>query len=608
MDSSRCSVNETARQREAENIHRRPLHAAGHCPILPQMGVALVMILAVAFWAVMYRRAGRYLTQAVAVDDARPTPAQTLNDRMDFVPTRALILFGHHFSSIAGAGPIVGPIIAGLAFGWLPALLWIVLGAALVGGIHDFTALMASVRHRGETIGQVCRRYLDPLAYYSLLAFIWLAMIYVLIVFLDLTAASFAPESPALWRQGGAVATAALLYIVLAALFGWVVYRWKWPLGRASVVFVPLVFGALWAGQIYPLSADKIPPLFGTARGMWDVVLVGYCFLASVLPVWLLLQPRDYLSAYLLVVCLVGGAAGVLISGLGGQVQVEYPMFLGWNHDKLGYLFPALFVTVACGAMSGFHSIVASGTTSKQLARESDAQPVAYGGMLLEGVLALVSLSAVMILTAQPIGQTPVAVFAQGIGRFFRVFGVPAELATTFGLLAVSTFLLTTLDTCTRLGRFVFQEFFGLTGALGRYVGTAATLVIPAMMVFVKVTGPDGKPIPAWQAIWPAFGATNQLLGALALLVVFAWLRTTGRKVWFVFWPMVFMFATTLTALGQLVYRNLTVAGGNWYVGGVSAVMGLLALALIGNAAWRLWGRPRPLSVGVTETAGPGGA
>jgi carbon starvation protein len=552
------------------------------------MNIALVLVAAIGFWLLAYRGVGRFLVRRFQLDAARPTPAREQNDGMDFVPTNPLILFGHHFSSIAGAGPIVGPIIAGLAFGWLPALLWIVIGAALVGGVHDFAALVASLRHRGDTIGQVCKRYLDPVAYYSLLAFIWLAMIYVLIVFLDLTAASFAPESPKLLHEGGAVATASLIYIALAVLFGLAVYRWKLRLLTASLIFVPLVFVAMWIGHVMPLSADRMPAVFGSARGTWDVVLIGYCFLASVLPVWVLLQPRDYLSSYLLVACLVGGSAGVLVAGATGSATAQFPAFLGWRDAQLGYLYPALFITVACGAMSGFHSIVASGTTSKQLARETDARPVAYGAMLIEGVLALVSLAAVMILAEKPAGQTPVAVFATGIGKFFSVFGLSAPMATTFGLLAVSTFLLTTLDTCTRLGRFLFQEFFGLRGRWGRYIGTAATLAVPAVMVFVEIPGPQGQAMPAWKAIWPAFGATNQLLGALALLVVYSWLRHTGRKAWYVFVPMVFMFATTLTALAQLVRANLFVAGGSGYIGSVSAVMGGLALALIANAIWRL--------------------
>lgn len=571
------------------------------------MILAGVLIGAVLFWALMYRVMGGFLVRRLQVDPQRPTPAQAMADGVDYVPTHPLILFGHHFSSIAGAGPIVGPIIAGLAFGWLPALLWIVVGAALVGGIHDFCALLASVRHRGETIGQVCRRYLDPQAYHMLLAFIWLAMIYVLVAFLDLTASSFAPAAPALTQQGGAVATASVIYIGLAAAFGWLVYRWRVRLWVASVVFVPMVFGAVAVGIGWPLTAEQMPALFGSAKHTWSALLLVYCFVASVLPVWLLLQPRDYLSAYLLVACLVGGAVGLVVSGLTGRAEVTYPAFLGWQDAQLGWLFPALFITIACGAISGFHSIVASGTTSKQLACETDAKPVAYGAMLVEGVLAVVALAAVMILSSKPAGQTPVAVFAGGIGTFFSSLGIPASVASTFGLLAVSTFLLTTLDTCTRLGRFIFQEFFGLAGTAGRLVSTAATLAIPGILVFVQVKGPDGKVLPAWQMIWPAFGATNQLLGALALMVVLLWLAQTRQRAGFVVAPMLFMFASTLTALGLLAYRHFAEAGGNWYVGGVSAVMGLLALGLMGNAAWRLWRHRQSVSrevVPVTERAG----
>ncbi len=336
-----------------------------------------------------------------------------------------------------------------------------------------------------------------------------------------------------------------------------------------------------------------MPALFGSAKNTWSAVLIGYCFLASILPVWILLQPRDYLSSFLLYACLAFGTVGLLLSGWTGHAAITYPAFVTWNDAQLKFLFPALFVTIACGAVSGFHSIVASGTTAKQLRDERSARPVAYGGMLVEGVLALLALSAVMVLQQRPTG-TPVAVFAGGLARFLAPLGIGPDLATTFGLLAVSTFLLTTLDTCTRLGRFIFEELFQLRGPSARLLGTAATLLVPAIVVFRRIPGPGGVLMPAWQAIWPAFGATNQLLAALALLVVYAWLRREGKRAVFVLVPMVFMCVTTLTALAQLVWSNLG-GGGSALVGGLSLVLAVLAAVLIGNTFWCLR-RPAPVS------------
>lgn len=573
----------------------------------PIVSLAVVIIACLAFFGLAYVFYGRFVAQRLGIDPCRPTPAHTENDGVDYVPTKPLVLFGHHFSSIAGAGPIVGPIIAGLAFGWVPALLWIVLGAVLIGGVHDFTTLMASVRHKGRTIGQVCKHYLSPAAYYLLLIFTWVAMIYVMIVFLDLTATSYAPAEAALRTQGGSVATASVLYIFLAVAFGLVVYRTKLTLASASLIFVPLVFGALWLGQVMPMTAEKVvPALLGSAKNTWSVILLVYCFVASMLPVWVLLQPRDYLSAFLLVGCLVGGVAGAIISGFGGQAAVSYPAFTTFRDVNLGYLYPALFITVACGAISGFHCLVASGTTSKQLDSERAARPVAYGGMLTEGVLAVLSLSAVMILASRPQGQTPVGVFASGIGGFLSVIGLSREVGTTFALLAVSTFLLTTLDTCTRLARFILQELFQLKGRMGRLTATVATLAVPALMIFVEIPGPQGQPIPAWKAIWPAFGATNQLLGAFGLLVVYTWLKHAGKKTVYVFVPMLFMCVTALTALVQLVAQNL-LGKGSLFIGWVSLGLALLAVALIVNAFWRLRkvsaGTLPPKTAPVTETA-----
>lgn len=556
------------------------------------MSLTVLVLIAVAALCAGYGLYGAFLERKFRADPQRATPAQTENDGVDYVPTRPLILFGHHFSSIAGAGPIVGPIIAGLAFGWVPALLWILLGSIFVGGVHDYATLLASVRHRARSIGQVCREYLSPATYYMLLIFTWVAMVYVIIVFLDLTATSFMPGADEAAEQGGAVATAALLYIGLAVCFGLCIYRLQWSLGRGSVLFVPLVFAALWVGLKLPLTADLLPAVGGSAKHTWSLILLGYCFVASVLPVWLLLQPRDYLSAYLLFASLAGGAIGAVVAGLSGQVTVAYPAFRGWADGQLGLLYPALFVTVACGAISGFHSMVASGTTSKQLDNERSARPVAYGGMLTEGLLAVVALATVMVLASKPASsQTPVSVFAGGIGKFVSVFGFSSSVGTTFGLLAVSTFLLTTLDTCTRLARFVLEELLQLRGSVGRLLGTVLTLALPAVMIFVEIPGPQGTPVPAWKAIWPAFGATNQLLGALALLVVYTWLRHQGRRAVYILLPMIFMFATTLTALVQLVQRNLF-GPGSGFVGSVSLLLAVLGVGVLVNALVRLRSLP----------------
>jgi carbon starvation protein len=542
--------------------------------------IATLFLVSCVIFAAAYATYGRFLERKLDISNERSTPAHELEDGMDYVPAPDPVLFGHHFSSIAGAGPIVGPIIAGLAFGWLPALLWILVGAILVGGVHDYTTLVASIRHRGETIGHICKQYLSPLAYFLFLIFIWFTLIYVLIVFLDLTAGTFAPAADTLVRQGGTVATAAILYILIALAFGLTVYRLKLRLGIASLIFVPLVFIALWVGSVIPLTSDYIPALMGSAKYTWSLLLLIYCFIASITPVWILLQPRDYLSSFLLYACLGGGAIGLLIGGFTGGVELQYGAFLGLHDQHLGFIFPALFITVACGAVSGFHSIVASGTTSKQLTRETSARRIGYGSMLVEGILGIVALATIMILTARPEGATPVAVFGNGIGTFLGSLGIPSGAASAFGLLAVSTFLLTTLDTCTRLARFVFQELTGLKHASGRAIATGATLLIPAVVVFWKITGPDGTVIPAWKAIWPAFGASNQLLASLALLVVFSWLRHERKTRWYVLAPMVFMYVTTLTALAQLVLQNL-VRRGNVFVGWLSLALAIMAIVLL---------------------------
>ncbi|MFH0879715.1 MAG: carbon starvation CstA family protein [Lentisphaerota bacterium] len=561
------------------------------------IGCCVILGLAYVFY-------GKFLERRLGVHESHPVPAHILEDGVDYVPTTDPILFGHHFSSIAGAGPIVGPIIAGLAFGWGPALLWIILGSIFIGGTHDMTSLVASVRHQARSVGEICRDLLSPLAYYMFLVFIWFTLVYVLIVFTDLTALSYAPvvganaspqEMQDQLHQGGAVATASLLYIVLAVVFGISVYKWRFSTLKASLVFIPLVFIALLIGYRFPLLPGMLPVFMGSTINAWKAILLVYCFIASILPVWILLQPRDYLSSFLLYSSLLFGGVGLVLSGVTGNAPIHFAMFKGFNDPQLGFIFPALFITVACGAVSGFHSIVASGTTSKQLSNEMSARKIGFGSMMVEAVLAVIALAAIMILSKEP-GTQPVSIFANGLGHFMSVLGVGKNFAATFGLMAVSTFLLTTLDTCTRLCRFVFEEMFNIRGLMARVVGTLATLALPAFMLFQTLPGPGGAPISAWKAIWPAFGATNQLLAALALLVVFAWLKKEGKKTLYVVLPLMFMSATTLTALTQLVIRNLF-HGGSMLVGSICLVLDLLAVALIVDTVWNLFLKKKPAVV-----------
>lgn len=484
----------------------------------------------------------RRLERLLGTDGGGETPAVTQYDGVDYVPARAPILFGHHFASIAGAGPIVGPIIAGMAFGWLPAFLWILVGSVLIGGVHDYATLVASIRHRGRSVGEVAREVISPAAQKLLLAFIWLTLIYVLVVFLDLTATTFVAD--------GGVATGSLFFILLAVLFGVAIYRLKVRTLPATLIFVPLLFAAVVGGEALPMRTIVIgsqSPAF-----LWILILTVYCYIASVLPVSTLLQPRDYLSSYLLYGSVLLSAAGLLIGGF----PLAFPAYTGF-HAPIGALFPVLFVTVACGAVSGFHSVIASGTTAKQLAKERDARRVGYGAMIVEGGVALIALSTVIMLAggsdlvaAYRANQvSAVQVFTAGMGRFGEVFGLPAETGARFGGLAISAFLLTTLDTCTRLGRFLFHEFFGIRGLRARFVSTALVVALPMIILMLPFRDAQGNPMPAWKAIWPVFGAANQMLAALGLLVVAVWLKRMRKPTLWVALPMIFMLVITGTSL-----------------------------------------------------------
>jgi len=516
--------------------------------------VTVFFIGACLLFALAYIKYGKFLSRVFELNDKNHAPSHTMYDGVDYVPTPAPILFGHHFSSIAGAGPVVGPIIAGLAFGWLPVWIWVIFGAILIGGVHDFASLVISVRNKARSIAEVVKMYMSVRAYRLMLAFIWLSLVYVLTVFTDLTAATF--------KADGGVATSSILFMVLAVGFGLVIYKLKMPLPWATVIFVSLLFASIWLGQQIPLN--NIPPIFGDVTKTWSIVLIAYCFIASVVPVWMLLQPRDYLSSFLLYGSILGGFIGILFGGL----PLKYPAFKGWVSPDIGPMFPILFVTVACGAISGFHAVVGSGTSSKQIKKETSALPIGYGAMLVEGLVAVIALCTVMMIGANdPLAsREPLAVYGAGIGRFFSVFGIPARYGNSLGILALSAFILTTLDTATRLARYILQEFFNAEKNRVRYLSTAATLFLPMVFVLVNFKDASGAIVPAWKIIWPVFGATNQLLAGLALMVAAVWLKKKGKPVWFVIAPMIFMLAMTMWALfiiiSQYKFSLLGIIGG----------------------------------------------
>jgi len=525
-----------------------------------------IFLTALLLFILAYRIYGRYLDRTFDVNCSNLTPSHTDYDGVDRVPAKAPVLMGHHFSSIAGAGPVVGPIIAGIAFGWLPALLWIILGSIFIGGIHDYTSLMASIRHKAKSIGEIAHIHMSPLSYKMFLVFIWLALVYILIVFVDLTSAGFttSPE----------VGSSSVFFILLAVAFGFTVNKLGMGIRSASFIFVPLVFVGIYIGHLLPISDGILPEIMGETNRTWNLILLGYCFIASITPVWALLQPRDYLSSFLLYASLLGAFIGIIIGGF----DIRYPIFTSWSDIDRGTLFPILFITIACGACSGFHSIVASGTTSKQLNNECDARPIGYGAMLLEGLVAVISLVTVVMLASnnEILKSNPLEIYGNGLGNFLEVVGLPFAVGKSFGILAVSTFLLTTLDTSTRLGRYIFEEFFNIKGKRARLMATLATLGMPLAFNFMVLHDASGNIIPAWQAVWPVFGATNQLLAGLALMVVFVWLSKKGKPTFFVIIPMLFMLVMTIWALIQLVYQS-----GFTIIGSIAFILLCLSIILI---------------------------
>ncbi|MDH4223175.1 MAG: carbon starvation protein A [candidate division Zixibacteria bacterium] len=516
---------------------------------------------------------GKFLEKKLNLNDNNPVPSKTLYDGVDYIPTRRAILLGQHFSAISAAGPIVGPILAGLLFGWLPALLWILVGSIFVGGVHDFTSLVASVRHKAKSIAEVVKEHMSHRTYLLFLLFIWFSLVYVIVAFTDITASAFIQET-----YGAGVASSSFLYLSLAILMGLSLYKLKFPLWLSTIIFLPMVVLAIWYGQKIPLS---LPSILGLEPvKIWDLILLCYCFIASIIPIWLLLQPRGYLGGLFLYGTLLTGIIGILFGGF----NINYPSFITWNSSQ-GPLFPILFITVACGACSGFHAIVSSGTSSKQLSREKDAKLIGYGGMLLEALVAIIALATLMILTRDGAlsRAKPDQIYASGISRFLSIFKINPDLAMSFGLLAFATFIYDTLDVCTRLGRYVFQELTSWKGKISKVGPTLFTLLIPAFAVMIRVKNPSGEPLPAWRIFWSLFGSSNQLLAALTLLGVTVWLKETKKSWIYTLLPMAFMLIITIWSLVQMAlpWLEMILSGSfKFQVVPLGSIV-LLALALL---------------------------
>ena len=548
------------------------------------------------FFFFAYRILGRKLTTYFALDAKARTPAHEYRDGLDFEAAKTSYLLPQHFSAIAAAGPIVGPILAGTLFGWFPTWIWILVGAVFIGGIHDFATLIASVRHGGRSIAEVVRQYMNGRSFTLFLLFIWVSLVYVLIAFADVTAGTFvqAAASADTAAPGPAVATSSIIYLLLAVLMGLALRFTGMSALQAKLVFLPLVFVAIWLGPLAPIDLSGVAG--GNPQRLWNYILLAYCFLASIAPVWLLLQPRGYLGGYFLYLVLIAGVAGIVIGGFTGAFDVVAPPIMAGSvllgpaagPGVAAPMLPILFITVACGACSGFHSIVASGTTSKQLDRETDATPVAYGGMLLEGFFACLSLATVMIL-ANPSGK-PDAIYAGGMSLFVEqaTFGlVSAQVAFQFALLCFATFVFDTLDACTRLARYVLMELTGWKGRAGAAAATALTLIFPLIVLSIPPLVIDGNTIPAWRVFWNLFGMSNQLLAALTLLGVAVWLHKTGRNPWLGLAPALFMGGISLWGLGLTLHKILTVpivAGVLWIEAGVAAILAAMAIWLLVEA------------------------
>ena len=523
---------------------------------------------------------GFFLKKFLSLNDVQKTPAHVLRDDVDFEPAGKFYLFGQHVSAIAAAGPIVGPILAGMWFGWLPAALWIVLGGIFIGGVHDLTTLVASVRHQGKSIAEIVKENMSRKTFVLFLIFLWISLMYVITAFTDITAGTFAEPV-----NGGKVASSSMMYLGLAVLMGFIVQKFKPDLKLLTVIFIPLVMVCIYLGGIFPL---KLSAFFGMkASLLWSMLLMGYCFIASVVPVWVLLQPRGYLGGFFLTITVLVSFAGIALGSWNNGLRVEFPAFISWHNPSGLSLFPLLFTTIACGACSGFHALVSSGTTSKQLDKETDAKLVGYGSMLFESAVAIIALGTLMMLGPTELQnfKEPNMIYANGIATFLNTLGINKDFAVSFALLAFATFIYDTLDVATRLGRYILEELLNWRNPWSPYVAAFLTLLLPCFFLVQKAAALQGSSLADWRMFWTVFGSSNQLLAGFVLFTLSLWLYRQKMKFSYVLIPAVFMLVTSMVSLAIIIKPSLrNMLSGKF----VLNPLDITAVILMGLSIWLL--------------------
>ena len=539
-------------------------------------GLVIVLIGIVVLFA-GYLFYGRWLAKKWGLDPKAETPAVKYEDGEDYVPSSKFTVFSHQFSSIAGAGPVTGPILASV-FGWVPVLLWLLIGGLFFGAVQDFGALYASVKNEGKSMGMIIEKYIGKAGRKLFMLFCWLFTLLVIAEFTDMVAGTFVGKGVADMAKetsyaNASAASISMLFIVAAIVFGVIQKHVKnMNEGVRAVIAIALLVGMFALGMHLPWYATK------TA---WIYIVMAYLFLASVMPMWLLMQPRDYMTTFMLLGMIVGAVVGVVVAHPTMQLNAYNGFNVGGN-----YLFPTLFVTIACGAVSGFHSLVSSGTSSKTIRNEKDMPMVGYGAMVVEsllGIIALVVVGAVAVNGTKPDG-TPFAIFSSGVAGFLEKLGLPVQLATVFMTMCVSALALTSLDSVARIGRMSFQELFlGDTTdtskmpvwqkiLTNKYFATVVTLFFGYLLTLGGYTN-----------VWPLFGSANQLLAALVLIALAVFLKTTGRTGWTLYAPMFIMLAVTFTALVQKTIALVkNIAGGNatMLVDGLQFIVAILLMVL----------------------------